>query len=118
MLLKTFSLIGTSCIIVCYIFHFHIRTSRQADIIPLRRFIEDVVKQDLRSFSSDECFEVCKILLFLNRNFRQLALLARPMFLAINETIGKQELCLFPSRLTDQISGQLFLIIASQPYSL
>ncbi|XP_003385457.1 PREDICTED: FAD-dependent oxidoreductase domain-containing protein 2-like [Amphimedon queenslandica] len=33
-------------------------TSRQADIIPVRRFIEDAVQSDLRSFSTDECFEL------------------------------------------------------------
>jgi hypothetical protein len=34
------------------------RTSRQGDVIPIRRFIESIVGEDLRAFSSEECFEL------------------------------------------------------------
>jgi hypothetical protein len=33
-------------------------TSRQGDVIPIRRFIESIVGEDLRAFSSEECFEL------------------------------------------------------------
>ena len=39
------------------------RTGRQADIIPLRRFLESIVGCDLRSFSTEECFQVFDICL-------------------------------------------------------
>ena len=34
------------------------RTSRSRHIIPLRRFLEGVFGQDLRSFFAESCFEV------------------------------------------------------------
>lgn len=49
-----------------YLTHLYLcleRTGRQADIIPLRRFLESIVGCDLRSFSTEECFQVFDICL-------------------------------------------------------
>ena len=35
-----------------------LRTARKAHIIPLRRFLEAILQQDLRNFFSETCFEV------------------------------------------------------------
>ena len=61
-LLKTFSLIGNQPKILNFLSYSLERTGRQADIIPLRRFLESIVGCDLRSFSTEECFQVLDIL--------------------------------------------------------
>ena len=38
------------------------RTARKAHIIPLRRFLEAILHQDLRNFFSETCFEVRYVL--------------------------------------------------------
>ena len=46
------------------VFHF-LRTARKAHVIPLRRFLEAILHQDLRNFFSETCFEV-RYALYIN----------------------------------------------------
>ena len=60
----------------CDLVLFFLRTARKAHIIPLRRFLEAILQQDLRNFFSETCFEVryalCTIVLAYVSYFLQL----------------------------------------------
>ena len=42
----------------CDIGFVFLRTARKAHVIPVRRFLEAILQQDLRNFFSETCFEV------------------------------------------------------------
>ena len=42
-----------------YAYFFIHRTARRGHIVPMRRYIESIFKQDLRDFTITSCFEVC-----------------------------------------------------------
>ena len=52
----------------CLLVIFSHRTSRSRHIIPLRRFLEGVFGQDLRSFFAESCFEVYACVYFVMHN--------------------------------------------------